>query len=459
MFLRFSSFALASLVLVVSLALGGCAVPAMPTTLPTPTHTATTPPPTPTATPSPTPSPTPTPTPTLPAGAYPAAQTEAALRAVESQIDEIAGLETPVPVSRAVLPEKELLERAARLAFPKSAAGDEAALKAFGFLPPQANLEQARQVLISEAALQAIYDPNSKTIFIAKGAEGALLRLAYAETYADAVVYGLAKSAEPCKNDDCALAEDAARTGYAAYLTERWFTEHTTPEERSQIQSAYAATPQPAPDLPFALARDWDFPQEYGFGFMLGLSQHGQKALAAALQKPPLSTEQIIHPERYPDDAPQQVELPDAAELASALGKGWNEAERGVLGEWHTYLLLTAAEPEESRLLPHTAADAAAGWGGDAYAVFTAEGAHALLVDWRWDSKDDTNEFVSAFVRFARGRYGPLSGRECCALFWEGKGVFGVLRYSGRARRAVWAEAPTRKQAEALLRLVDAPHP
>ncbi len=377
---------------------------------------------------------------------------------VAAQIDEIAGLKKPVAVKVRPVPQKELLERALALAFPQKAKGEEEVLKAFGFLPPQANLQEIRRRLVSAYLPLALYDPDANAILLSERGGKAVLALAYAEAYADAVAWHLTAHPPPCKDDDCALAAEAARVGYASYIAERWFSEYAAAEHYAQAAQV-SSTPQPSPDVPFALARDWDFPQEYGFAFMLGISRRGHKALTDALKSPPVSSEQVMHPARYPSDKPVPVALPSAKDLASALGKGWQEVGRGVLGEWHTYLLLTAALPEESRLLPHTASASAEGWGGDAYSVLSNGRTHALLVDWRWDSNADTNEFVRAFVRFARGRYGPLRGRACCALFWEGNGLAGVLRYSGRERRAVWAEAPTRKQAESLLKLADAPHP
>lgn len=438
-------------------ALAGCsAAVGGPTATPTAAETPFAP--TPTFSPSPTPKISASPTPTE---GKPAHSNEPRVwEDVAAQIDEIAGLKKPVAVKVRPVSQKGLLEQALALAFPQKAKGEEEVLKAFGFLPPQANLQEIRRRLVSAYLPLALYDPDADAILLSGRSRGgeSTLALAYAEAYADAVAWHLTAHPPPCKDDDCALAAEAARVGYASYIAERWFSEYAAAERYARAAQV-SSTPQPSPDVPFALARDWDFPQEYGFTFMLGLSRRGPKALTDALKSPPVSSEQVMHPARYPSDEPIPVALPSAQALASALGKGWQEVGRGVLGEWHTYLLLTAALPEESRLLPHTASAAAEGWGGDAYSVLSNGRSRALLVDWRWDSNADTNEFVRAFVRFARGRYGPLHGRACCALFWEGNGRAGVLRYSGRERRAVWAEAPTREQAESLLKLADAPHP
>ena len=61
----------------------------------------------------------------------------------------------------------------------------------------------------------------------------------------------------------------------------------------------------------------------------------------------PESTEQILHPDRYPDDKPVLVELPD---LKPTLGDGWTELDSNVMGEWYTYLLLGKGRSQSFRL-------------------------------------------------------------------------------------------------------------
>ena len=63
----------------------------------------------------------------------------------------------------------------------------------------------------------------------------------------------------------------------------------------------------------------------------------------------PVSTEQILHPEKYPPYKPIPVELPD---LSSTLGADWVEIERNVMGEWYTYLILAHGKDASFRDLP-----------------------------------------------------------------------------------------------------------
>ncbi len=137
----------------------------------------------------------------------------------------------------------------------------------------------------------------------------------------------------------------------------------------------------------------------------------GPQALRAAWDRPPRSTEQVLHPEKYfADEVPQAVAMPDGPVGATVL-------REGVLGEM---LMRTLLENRD---------EAAAGWGGDAYRLLDT-GAGTLLV-WRavWDGPDDQREFLAALRdRFAR-LHGP--GRDRGDFREYGQGVW---RYAIGAR-------------------------
>jgi hypothetical protein len=117
--------------------------------------------------------------------------------------------------------------------------------------------------------------------------------------------------------------------------------------------------------------------------------------------------EQVLHPEKYLDrvDEPVEVALPE-------VGRAMPDFE-GTLGEFLIRVLLRAGPAGES------AATAAAGWGGDRYAVLGADGGSYRLV-WRsvWDSESDAREFRDALKAYVDQRFvgegNPLtsSGRE-----------------------------------------------
>jgi hypothetical protein len=108
---------------------------------------------------------------------------------------------------------------------------------------------------------------------------------------------------------------------------------------------------------------------------------------AALRSRPPASTEQVMHPQAY-----LEVEQPVRVSLArpvAALGDGWRELRAGTLGEWLTARLLARAGGTSS-------GDAAAGWGGDRYALLGRGDERALIARWTWDSRKDADEFAAA---------------------------------------------------------------
>ncbi len=56
----------------------------------------------------------------------------------------------------------------------------------------------------------------------------------------------------------------------------------------------------------------------------------GVKAVNGAIETFPVSTEQVMHPERYPNDVPQPVDVPD---LSGDLGDGWRDLDVMTVGE------------------------------------------------------------------------------------------------------------------------------
>ena len=155
-----------------------------------------------------------------------------------------------------------------------------------------------------------------------------------------------------------------------------------------------------------------------GFAFCLHLERRGgSKLLDYAFAKdPPRSTEQILHPEKWLDrrDDPIELAWPD---LTAAL-PGWKKAAEGQMGEEGMLILLRQAEkrpevavasatpaapappaPPAPPAALVTPAAAAAGWGGDRFAVYEKAGQRLLLWLTEWDGESDAAEFQTAAAR------------------------------------------------------------
>jgi hypothetical protein len=97
--------------------------------------------------------------------------------------------------------------------------------------------------------------------------------------------------------------------------------------------------------------------------------------------RPPATTEQVMHPRKWIESEPAlPVRLPPAP-------RGWRRLTGGVFGEWQTGQLLG--------LSGQAWADAAAGWGGDRYALYRRGGEDRVVMRWRFDTARDLGEFRS----------------------------------------------------------------
>ena len=99
------------------------------------------------------------------------------------------------------------------------------------------------------------------------------------------------------------------------------------------------------------------FPQREGANFVAEVygSQDSWVGVDAAYADPPVSTEQILHPEKYiAGEKPRNSPAPD---VSSKMGKGWTQVSNDTMGEFilKTYL--------EQHLTEAEAATAAAGMG------------------------------------------------------------------------------------------------
>jgi hypothetical protein len=153
-------------------------------------------------------------------------------------------------------------------------------------------------------------------------------------------------------------------------------------------------------NAPKVLKENLQFPYLYGAGFVGAVLKNGSwRALDTTYATLPASTEQIMHPERFiRRDNPTKIEIPD---LAGLLGPHWKKADSDVNGEFG-YLVALA------EFIPRRAARAAAaGWGGDRYALYEnkATGALVLVQYTTWDTEPDAREFFDAYSARTEKRY------------------------------------------------------
>ncbi|MCX6558674.1 MAG: hypothetical protein NTW95_14785, partial [Candidatus Aminicenantes bacterium] len=114
------------------------------------------------------------------------------------------------------------------------------------------------------------------------------------------------------------------------------------------------------------------------------------KGLNQVLAQPPQSSEQILHPEKY-----FKREKPATVRIAFRPAS-WQEIHSGVIGEYFLNVLL--AEGTDIT-------DAAAGWNGDAYAIYGKNASLLLLWKAQWDTVQDCARFAAAFRSFLEKKF------------------------------------------------------
>ena len=166
---------------------------------------------------------------------------------------------------------------------------------------------------------------------------------------------------------------------------------------------------------PRALRESLLFPYQDGEKWVNALYKRGGwNEVSQAFTTLPQSTEQILHPEKYfAHEAPVMVTLPDIAPLLnrseppaiaggpSASRSAWRRIAYDVQGEWGFYLILDQflKSPAESHR-------AAAGWGGDRFAVYQGPKGEILIVSLSaWDTENDAREFFDAYAKRTELRY------------------------------------------------------
>ena len=129
-----------------------------------------------------------------------------------------------------------------------------------------------------------------------------------------------------------------------------------------------------------------------GWAFVQALRARGGLAqIDRAFRKPPVSSEQVLHPAKYfANERPMAVVLPA---LEPVLGPGWKLLHENTIGEFGTSLLLRGSV--QTAL---SARRAAAGWGGDRLRSYRhGDGRLALVWRTRWDTVNDAQDFAGVF--------------------------------------------------------------
>jgi len=321
--------------------------------------------------------------------------------AVEQQVIAIRGLNPNRPVARQFIDGTELRTILTKEfdhdTPPAYVAANERLYKALGLIPADSSLRTLSLDLLSGGVAGFYRNDEGKLYVVSKsGGPGANERFYFAHEYDHALQdqnSTIFKDFDGVLDQsDQLLARQAIYEGDASLLMTQWAAANLSQADLLELlatgsdpaaQEVMATTP--------AILRDTlTFPYTTGLGYVSNIqSKGGWDAVNDLFKKMPVSTEQILHPEKS-TEAPVAVTLP--ADLKTKLGTGWTAPLEDTFGELQLGIWL-----REAGVPAADATAAAAGWGGDRLAVIDGpNGAWALVMQTAWDTEADAAAFETA---------------------------------------------------------------
>ena len=356
---------------------------------------------------------TPTPSATAsPAGSASASPVASPSPLTQAQILEIlAGIERrmvtirELPAAQGVTAQLVGTAEASRLLV-----GDFRSENSAAFLGDQTQLYRSLGLLDSKTELGAVFErflstqvlgfyrSSDKNLYVVSDKPfGPLEELTAAHEYTHALQdarYGLDNlRGSGHDQGDLGLARLSLIEGDAVLAMSQWAAQDLTADELAQLlaEAQDPVAQQALAESPPIVRDTQTFPYTTGVEFIQrAWLQGGWTQVDQLWEKPPSTTEQIIHPDKYvAGEQAVPVTLPPG--LTEALGPGWTLKLEDTHGELVTRIWLGEV------LDPATATAAAAGWGGDRVGYYEGpNGAWALVWETTWDSTAEAQEFATA---------------------------------------------------------------
>ena len=217
-------------------------------------------------------------------------------------------------------------------------------------------------------------------------------------------------------NDDAVLARDAVLEGSATISMVDYLMRDTGKSSRDipgfdpgDMVGDTADSPE-FNKAPLVIQDEMLFPYTSGANFVLQCLKawNGWPDIHKIFDKPPLSTQQIMHPDLYLQGvAPAKIAMPP---LAKILPKDWKQLDENVFGEFGILSMLKQFIGEDR------ARDLASAWLGDRYAILehTPDKQTLLVLRLALKSDADAARFLAAIARCWSRRM--MTAAICCGV-------------------------------------------
>jgi hypothetical protein len=287
---------------------------------------------------------------------------------------------------------------------------DQKTMEKFGLIPKDYPLDQVLVKVLTEQ-IAGLYDPDSQEFFIADWTTPADERPVMSHELTHALQdqhFHIDKWTDAAKpNDDGELARDAVLEGsaMAAMLDYELGGKGSIRDLGDFDPALLMGDMDSSPELakaPKVIQDELLFPYLEGIRFTQQLLKagNGWPDFYKVFDKPPVSTQQIMHPELYLQGVvPAKIEVPATKGVVSA---DWKKLDENLMGEFGILEILKQFLPKErSRAL-------AASWKGDRYAIFENQKNNRtqLVFRLRFAGDADAARFFGAYSELLELKYG-----------------------------------------------------
>jgi hypothetical protein len=341
----------------------------------------------------------------------------AAAEEVLGQMSQITGLKLVTPLKKSLRSREEIrayvIKQMNEDKNPVERYADQRSAEAFGLLPKGFDLDSFMVNVLTEQ-IEGLYDPKTHEFYIADWSPLADQRMVMAHELTHALedqhfqIETWVKAARP--NEDAQLARDAVLEGSAMAAMVDYLMLGTgrslkdVPDfDPGMLIGDLGSTPTLQKAPPF-LKDVLIFPYLGGLTFSAAVMKNtGWAALPGVFEKPPVSTQQILHPALYRSGkTPASVTLP---RLEKLLGDNWSKLDENIMGEfgWKE-VLKQFLDNGRARTL-------AAAWDGDRYAAFEQKQTKKLILVTRLhlDSEEHAARFFGQYSEALEKKYSQRS--------------------------------------------------
>jgi hypothetical protein len=341
----------------------------------------------------------------------------AAADQVLQQVSQITGLKLVSPLKKTLRSRAEIRDYVIREMDdeknPAERYADARSAEAFGLIPKGFPLDSFLVDLLEEQ-IAGLYDPKAREFYIADWIPLDDQRMVMAHELTHALqdqhfkIESWVKAARP--NDDAELAREAVLEGSAMaamfdyLLSPRGLTIEELPAIDPSLLAGDMSKSPKLQEAPQFLKDAMVFPYFGGLTFSTAiLKSGGWSALSDVFARPPVSTQQIMHPGLYKSGkAPAPLTVPAVERL---LGPDWVRLDENAMGEFGWKEILKQFSDEKS------AAGMASAWNGDRYAIYEHKGDKQLflLARLRLDKEEHADRFFGEYADALLKKHGNSS--------------------------------------------------